>query len=179
MRAQPLGIVADLIAPSVMLAQAFGRIGCFLNGCCHGKITTAFTGIRFPAESPAAHEQHKGWNEKSDPVHPTQLYETAATLAFFFILSWMYRRKRKAQGEIFLAMIMMYSAWRFVIEFWRGDERPQWLGELSYSQVMSIGLFLIAGVWMFLLRSRPPASPAEPPPVPVAPPAPPAPPQTA
>jgi len=169
MRAQPLGVIADLVAPSVMLAQAFGRIGCFLNGCCHGKVTAAFTGIRFPADSPAAREQHKGWNEKSDPVHPTQLYETAATLAFFFILSWMYRQKRKAQGEIFLAMIMMYSAWRFVIEFWRGDERPQWLGELSYSQVMSIGLFVAAGVWMFLLRSRPPAPEAEPPPAPPAP----------
>ena len=175
MRGMSIGLIADLVAPSVMLAQAFGRIGCFLNGCCHGRIGSAFTCIRFPAASPAAHQQNKGWNEKSDPVHPTQLYETAATLAFFFILSWLYRRKRKAQGEVFLAMIMLYSSWRFVIEFWRGDERPQWLGELSYSQVMSIGLFVIAGVWMFLLRSRPPGPDAVSP----APPAPPAPSQPA
>lgn len=167
MRGLSVSQVADLVAPSVMLALAFGRIGCFLNGCCHGKITEAFTGIRFPADSPAAREQHMGWNEKSKPVHPTQLYETAAAIAFFFFLSWFYRQKRKAQGEVFLLMVMLYSAWRFVIEFWRGDERPQWLGELSYSQVMSIGLFVIAGVWMFLLRSRPPVDSAVPPPPPL------------
>ena len=106
---------------------------------------------------PAAREQHKGWNERSDPVHPTQLYETAAALAFFFFLSWLYKKKRKAQGEVFLIMCMLYGAWRFVIEFMRGDRRPQWLGELSYSQVVSLALFVAAGVWLFLLRSRPPA----------------------
>ena len=63
-------------------------------------------------------------------------------------------------------MCMLYGAWRFVIEFARGDERPQWLGELSYSQVVSLVLFIGAGIWLFLLRSRPPAE--EPPPAPPA-----------
>ena len=174
MRGQSLAIVADLVAPSIMLGLAFGRIGCFLNGCCHGKPGTAFTCIRFPADSPAAREQHKGWNEKSDPVRPTQLYETAAALAFFFILSWIYRRKRKAQGEVFLIMGMLYSTWRFLIEFVRGDDRPQWLGELSYSQVVSMAIFVVCGVWLFFLRTRPPAeettAAAPPPPTPAAPP---------
>src|SRR5947207_1679135 len=86
MRGQSVAVLADLAAPSVMLALAFGRIGCFLNGCCHGKVGHGFPCISFPADSPAAREQHKGWQEPSDPVHPTQLHETAATLAFFFIL---------------------------------------------------------------------------------------------
>jgi prolipoprotein diacylglyceryltransferase len=54
-------------------------------------------------------------------------------------------------------MCMLYSGWRFLIEFARGDKRPSWLGELSYSQVVSIALFVAAGIWLFLLRSRPPA----------------------
>jgi phosphatidylglycerol:prolipoprotein diacylglycerol transferase len=166
MRGQSLGVIADLSAPSIMLALAFGRIGCFLNGCCHGvtRIGGGFPTVKFPPDSPAAHYQKKAWNEWSDPVHPTQLYETAATLGFFFVLSWLYRsKKRKANGEIFLIMCMLYGAWRFVIEFARGDERPAWLGELSYSQVVSIVAFLAAGIWLFLLRSRPTAGESTPP----------------
>jgi phosphatidylglycerol:prolipoprotein diacylglycerol transferase len=174
MRGYSVALLADLCAPSIMLALAFGRIGCFLNGCCHGKVGHSFLCVTFPAGSPAAREQHKGWDERSDPVHPTQLYETAAAIAFFFILSWYYKKKRKANGEVFLVMGMLYGAWRFFIEFLRGDERPQWLGELSYSQVVSLALFAVSGVWLFLLRSRPPAEePAAPVPA-VAPATPPA-----
>lgn len=163
MRGHSIAQIADLVAPSVMLGLAFGRIGCFMNGCCHGKERTGFPGISFPPDSPAAHLQNKSWGQKSDPVHPTQLYETIAALGFFFLLSWLYKRKRKAQGEVFLIMVMLYSAWRFLIEFIRGDKRPAWLGELSYSQVVSIALFVGAGIWLFLLRSRPPAEEPAPP----------------
>src|SRR5882672_6091466 len=168
MRGQSIAVIADLSAPSIMLALAFGRIGCFLNGCCHGVRGNGFLCMSFPADSPAAREQGKGYGVRSDPVHPTQLYETAAALAFFFFLSWLYKQKRKAQGEIFLIMCMLYGAWRFAIEFMRGDERPRWLGELRYSQVVSLALFAVAGVWLFLLKSRPPAE--EPPPVAAVPP---------
>jgi prolipoprotein diacylglyceryltransferase len=62
-------------------------------------------------------------------------------------------------------MCMLYGVWRFLIEFLRGDKRPQWLGELSYSQVVSLALVVGAAVWMFILRSRPPAEqPPTPPP---------------
>jgi phosphatidylglycerol---prolipoprotein diacylglyceryl transferase len=164
MRGQSMAVIGDLVAPSVMLGLAFGRIGCFLNGCCHGKPGTGFPCVSFPADSPAAREQKKGWNVPSDPVHPTQLYETIATIGFFFLLSWLYRKKRKANGELFLMMAMLYAGWRFLIEFVRGDKRPQWLGELSYSQVVSIVLFAGAGLWLFFLRSRPPAEEPPPPP---------------
>ncbi|RPH49292.1 MAG: prolipoprotein diacylglyceryl transferase [Planctomycetota bacterium] len=169
MRGQSVAVLADLSAPSIMLALAFGRIGCFMNGCCHGQKGDSFLCMSFPANSPASVQQGKPY-EKSLPVHPTQLYETAAALAFFFFLSWLYNKKRKANGEIFLIMGMLYAAWRFVIEFVRGDKRPQWLGELSYSQVVSIVLFAVAGIWLFLLRSRPPAeAPPQPPPPPAEP----------
>ncbi len=153
MRGQPLGRIADLAAAPVMLAQAFGRIGCFLNGCCYGKPGEGFPCVKFPPNSPAA-EDHKAAGA-SLAVHPTQLYETAATILFFFLLSWLWKRKRKAEGEVFLVMMMLYGSWRFLIEFARGDKRPHWIGPLTYSQVVSLAALAVAGVWLALLRTRP------------------------
>jgi phosphatidylglycerol:prolipoprotein diacylglycerol transferase len=171
MRGQSVAAVADLVAPVMMLAVAFGRLGCFFNGCCHGKPGTGFPCVSFPAGSPAA--KGKPFGQPSDPVHPTQLYETAAAVLMFFALSWLYRRKRKAPGEVFMAMCMMYGAWRFMIEFARGDERPAWLGDLSYSQVVSLAAFAAGALWLFVMRGRAPAEPPKaetptPPPAPAA-----------
>jgi phosphatidylglycerol:prolipoprotein diacylglycerol transferase len=160
MRGQSLAKMADLAAGPMMLALAFGRLGCFLNGCCYGKEGEGFPCMKFPADSPV----------KGRTVHPTQLYETAAGLAFFFFLSWLWKRKRKAEGEVFLVMVMLYGVWRFLIEFARDDERPRWIGSLSYSQVVSLAALVIAGVWLALLRTRPrPSETAPPPPAPAAP----------
>ncbi len=156
MRGQPVALVADLVAAPVMLAQAFGRIGCFLNGCCHGKQGTGFTAITFPVGSPPAEKTFAPTS-----VYPTQLYEAAATVGFFFLLSWVYKRPRKAQGEVFLMMIMLYAVWRFIIEFFRGDERPLMAG-LFYSQWIGLIFFAGAGIWLYLIRSRAPAAPAGP-----------------
>ncbi len=161
MRGVAVALVADLCAPLTMLGLAFGRLGCFLNGCCYGKEGTGFPCVSFPSGSPAANDQGRSF-QPSNPVHPAQLYEAAAAVGFFFLLSWIWKKKRKAQGEVFLIMLMLYGAWRFMIEFMRGDKRPQWIGDLSYSQVVSLGLFAVAGVWLFLLRNRPQPAAAEP-----------------
>lgn len=154
MRGQSIAKIGDLLAGPMMLALAFGRVGCFMNGCCHGVEGSTFLCVSFPPGSPASHAQNIS-HEASRPVHPTQLYETAAGVLFFFALSWLWRRPRKAQGEVFLAMAMLYSAWRFLLEFGRGDERPQyWLG-LSYSQVVSLLVFAVTSVWFYLARNRP------------------------
>jgi len=60
---------SDLVAPSVMLALAFGRIGCFMNGCCHGKPGTSFLCLSFPSESPAWHAQKKPYGQRSEAYH--------------------------------------------------------------------------------------------------------------
>lgn len=167
MRGRPLGGVADLAAAPMMLAQAFGRLGCFLNGCCYGKPGEGFPCVRFPAESPAAGKS----------VHPTQLYETAATLGFFFFLSWLGKRKGRRSGDLFLIMILLYGGWRFFIEFLRGDERPRWIGTLTYSQVVSLLVLIAAGLGLALRRLPSPPLPEPPPPPAVPssePPAPPA-----
>lgn len=157
MRGRSVGQIADLAAAPMMLALAFGRLGCFLNGCCFGKPGTGFPCVAFPPNSPAG--------RANGPVHPTQLYEVAAALAFFFILSAVWKKPRRSQGSVFFLMAILYGAWRFVIEFARGDERPLWLGPLSYSQVVSLAAILASGVALALMRARPPR-PEEPPPLP-------------
>jgi len=177
MRGVSLGLMSDLVAAPMMLGVALGRLGCFFNGCCYGKQADGFLCMRFPRSSPAAQDQGK-FGEPSDKVYPTQLFEAAAATAFFFFLSWLYRKKRKAQGEVFLIMIMLYAAWRFLVEFIRGDKRPAWIGDLTYSQVVSLVALAGAGLWLFLLRTRAKASTETPAPgkgpgeVPAAPPPP-------
>ena len=85
---------ADFMMPFIALTHAFGRVGCFLNGCCFGK-------------------DH----------HPTQLYEAAFNLGLFLILIRTYAR-RQFDGQIVALYLIFYAVGRFVIEFFRGDQLP-------------------------------------------------------
>ena len=126
-----------------MLGVAFGRLGCFLNGCCFGNVCEGFPGISFPRGS-AAYSVHlensliTRADEASKPVHPTQLYETIVCIGFFFLLSWMWKKKRKAEGELFLIMVMLYGTWRFLVEFIRGDDRPQDAYQASKAAILAL-----------------------------------------
>lgn len=152
--------VADACAPGIALGQFVGRLGCFAAGCCWGKPTTSFLGVQF---SQKGHEvtgvpvlvshltdpvQQNVWAERLggllSPIrlHPTQLYESAATLLLTGLL-WLLFRRRQFTGQIILAYAMSYAVIRFVIEFWRDD----WRGEvltLSTSQFVAIGIFIPA-----------------------------------
>lgn len=180
MRGQSVARIADLAAGPMMLALGFGRLGCFLNGCCYGQAcdSAGFPCVTFPRSSPAYQEQLKAKlidfsATASRPVAPTQIYETLAAVGFFFLLSWVWKKKRKVEGEVFLLMVMLYGAWRFTIEFFRGDLRPEWIGSLTYSQVVSMAALLVAGVWLYIARGRakaaPPAPPDASPPAPTGP----------
>ena len=158
MRGQSISRIADLCAGPMMLALAFGRFGCFLNGCCYGMKCEGFPGLTFPPASPAAQKGH-------NPALPTQLFEVVAAVGFFFFLSWLYKKERKVQGGVFAAMILCYAGWRFLIEFFRGDERPLWFAGLSYSQVVSLVALVGTALWLFLRRGR---TVAAPPPTPAA-----------
>jgi phosphatidylglycerol:prolipoprotein diacylglycerol transferase len=155
MRGHSIAKIADLCAAPIMLALAFGRLSCFLNGCCYGKKGEGFPCVTFPPSSPAA-------RDGQNPAHPTQLYEVAAAVGFFFLLSWLYRKKRKVEGEVFAFMIMLYAGWRFLIEFARADERPIWFQGLSYSQVVSLAALAGAGLWLFFKRGKASAEPPAP-----------------
>jgi phosphatidylglycerol:prolipoprotein diacylglycerol transferase len=161
MRGERLGRIGDLAAPGLMIGIAFGRIGCFLNGCCYGKVTQSFVGVAFPKGSPAYIEQLKTQDFGSEmthsaPVLPTQLFETAAALGFFFLLSWYDRHKKKNEGETAFLAGMLYSTWRFIVEFLRDDPRGDLILGMTYSQFVSLFVLAACGAAFYVVRRRTP-----------------------
>jgi len=141
--------VADILSAPVALGIAVGRIGCFLNGCCYGKISFA-CGICFPAkDNPPAFTQQvldglvSPQAACSLPVIPTQLYESAAYLLIFFLLLWFERQKHFA-GFSFWMFILLYSFFRFIIEGFRYYDANFVFGAFTVSQLISVILFIIA-----------------------------------
>lgn len=152
---------ADLAAPGIMLGLFFGRLGCYLNGCCYGKVTQSALGVVFPMGGVAWRAQHDAHlisgRQAALPVHPTQLYESIACLAIFALLYYVVRPRRRAFGEVFGWMLILYAVARSVVEIWRDDDRGVFFGGVSTSQLISIPL-LVAGVALlaWLRRSRAP-----------------------
>jgi len=157
--------LADLLAVVLPLGHAFGRIGCFFFGCCHGKITVSGMNICFPKNSPAwnLHTQmfHDNpdaipyfsrasaaqcLNHQSLPVVPTQLIEAAANFLVFFLLFFLYRRPNRATGFITGLYLMLYAVLRFAIENLRGDIRATPLLSLSIAQTIGLGTFLLGAI---------------------------------
>ncbi|QUV84297.1 prolipoprotein diacylglyceryl transferase [Chloracidobacterium aggregatum] len=138
--------VADACAPGIALGQFFGRLGCFAAGCCWGRPTNAWCGVRF---SERGHELTGV--PYGIPLHPTQLYESVATLGLCLALGWLFHRRR-FRGQIILAYMFGYAVIRFVIEIWRDDPRGA-VGPFSTSQAIALGCAAFAvGAW--LVRRR-------------------------
>ena len=128
---------ADIIAPALMLGLAFGRVGCFLNGCCYGAATQSPLGVQFP-NLPLAR-------------HATQLYESLFTLVVFVILRHLLRPRCRGEGELFGWMLSLYGIFRVAIEVFRDDPRGA-LGPISTSQLISVPLVFV-GAWL-IYRAR-------------------------
>lgn len=129
----------DLIIPSVAMAQAFGRMGCFLAGCCYGMETGHGFGVVFPAGSIAP---------AGVPLVPIQLISSALDGALFAALV-LYSRRKKRDGEVGAMYLILYGLGRFIIEFFRGDLVRGSVGALSTSQFISIFIF-VAGCCLLL-----------------------------
>ena len=123
----------DLVMPSIALAQGFGRLGCFLAGCCYGRETNSFLGIIF-------HESNYAPNGVR--LIPTQLLSSGLDFLHFFVLIMLAKRV-KADGQIAGFYLIFYSAGRFILEFFRGDLIRGTVGSLSTSQFIAIILFII------------------------------------
>ncbi len=119
---------ADVILPSVALAQGFGRIGCFLAGCCYGKETESFLSVTF---------QDSVYAPNHVELIPTQLYSSGLDFLHFLLLLLIARNK-KADGQVTACYLIFYSIGRFGIEFFRGDIIRGSVGILSTSQFISI-----------------------------------------
>ena len=142
-------VMLDLAAPSIILGQGVGRIGCFLAGCCWGKVCEGALAVKFTSE--VAH-QHTGV-PLNIHMHPVQLYSSAADLLIFAFLTWLYP-KRKFKGQIFLLYVIFYSVVRFNLEFFRGDiGRITIGGPLSDAQYLGIA-GLIFGTVLYIIRRK-------------------------
>ncbi|MCE5222533.1 MAG: prolipoprotein diacylglyceryl transferase [Clostridium sp.] len=127
----------DMMVPGLAIAQGFGRIGCFLAGCCYGAETTLPIGVEFPKNSLAPTGIH---------VHPTQIYSSIFDFLLGFVLLYYSKRERK-NGKVMGLYLIIYSIGRFLVEFLRNDPRGS-VGVLSTSQFISI-FTLVLGIIIF------------------------------
>jgi len=135
---KPILYWLDIMAPSGMLGLAFGRLGCFLNGCCYGGVCPDGLGFSWPAGTiPWQHYAEQavpglvasggaaqaalaaGWHMPA--IYPTQLLAFANAMLLFLLLHLWFRHKRK-HGQILFTLILLYGISRFLLECLRDDE---------------------------------------------------------
>jgi phosphatidylglycerol:prolipoprotein diacylglycerol transferase len=147
--------VGDLFAPGIALGYMVGRLGCLMAGCCYGKPTTVAWAVTFT--DPAAN-LNVG-TPLNVPLHPTQLYESGAGLVILVALLLLEKRPGHFPGRTFWSFAFLYAVLRFIIEFFRGDDRGMVFNALSTSQFISIVLAPLS-IFMLWYLSRP-ARPSE------------------
>jgi phosphatidylglycerol:prolipoprotein diacylglycerol transferase len=136
------GHLADVIAPGIILAQAIGRVGCTLNGCCYGKETDIFCAVVYTNPETLA--------PIGIPVHPTQVYEIIFNLMVFGVLLTL-RQRFRPDGSLFMIYLSLYSIWRIAVDFVR--EGTPFLFGLHEAQVISI-IILIITISLMAWRTR-------------------------
>jgi phosphatidylglycerol:prolipoprotein diacylglycerol transferase len=139
------GYLIDIITPSIPLFHFFGRIGCFLGGCCYGiESVFGFTYTRAVIDSANTVKRF-----------PVQLLEALFNIVLFFVLEQL-RRKDRFRNKLFYIYVIVYATGRFFIEFLRGDDlRGKW-PVLSTSQIISI----VVLVFSLLMKRMTPGNPA-------------------
>lgn len=127
----------DVMAVTTCLVHMFGRVGCFMAGCCYGKPTDSVFAVEF--SDPACYA-----DPINTPLHPTQLYE--AFYIFLVMLFLLYlRERRKFYGQLFLVYLFLYGVGRIILEFFRGDESRGFVINkiLSHSQFIALLILMI------------------------------------
>ncbi len=147
---------ADLFSPGIALGYMVGRLGCLMAGCCYGKPTDVAWAITFT--DPAAN--FNVGTPLNVALHPTQLYESAAGLVLLVALLLLEKRPGAFAGRTFWSFAFLYSVLRFIIEFYRGDDRGLVFDMLSTSQFISVvlGPLSLIMLW-YLSRANRPAAP--------------------
>ncbi len=118
----PYGAVADMAAPGFALAYAFGRIGCFLNGCCYGRACDLPWAVRFQSDGAVS--------AMTPPSHPTQLYASLMSLVIFAVLHRKLNRAH-ADGTVLVTYLILYAVYRFINDFFRAG---------ATSRIVALGL---------------------------------------
>jgi phosphatidylglycerol:prolipoprotein diacylglycerol transferase len=143
---------ADVLAPGVVIGQAIGRLGCFAAGCCFGKPASVPWAVTFTD----VYAARQVGTPMDTALHPTQIYESLACFLIFFFLLWLAPRK-SFHGQVVLSYAVLYSSFRFAVEFFRGDpDRGSVFGGLlSTSQLIAIILVLVAAlVFPYVRRTQ-------------------------
>ena len=168
-RGMPILAMMDLVAPSVALGLALGRLGCFLNGCCYGDPCDLPIGMHFPPGSPVwwhqVLDEDRALTDKivpgvtwelvnsvikgktpanaawSAPVHATQLYSAVDGIVIMLLLL-AFTPLRRHEGQVMAILLICYPITRTLIEYLRGDERAFFVG-LTVSQNLSVLIFLV------------------------------------
>jgi phosphatidylglycerol---prolipoprotein diacylglyceryl transferase len=154
----PLWQSGDLFAPGIALGYMVGRLGCFAAGCCYGKPTQVAWAVTFTDQAAALNVG----TPLNVPLHPTQLYESLAGLLILVAVLVLERRRGTYPGRTFWQFVLLYSVSRFIIEFYRGDDRGA-VAMFSTSQTISLvlaPLSVLMLVWLARQASAPPAAPA-------------------
>ncbi len=152
---------ADATAPALAIGYALGRIGCFLVGDDYGAPTDSWVGIAFPKGSPpTTADELRHFGVKIDPsitpdtvlrVHPTQLYESAASLLMFFILMRASRASH-SKGRVFGLFLVLMGIERFLVEIVRAKD-DRFLGPFTIAQLISV-ILVIVGIALAARRDR-------------------------
>ena len=146
--------VADAAAPALSLGYALGRVGCFLVGDDYGRPTDAWYGVAFPKGAPPTTASSlRAFGVDVDPsipgdvilrVHPTQLYETAAALFMFGLLTWLNRRDPQRRGLSWGMFLILLGIERFFVEIVRAKD-DRFFGPLTVAQIISM-ILIVCGI---------------------------------
>lgn len=146
----PVWQTCDAFAPGIALGHVIGRLGCLMAGCCYGRQTSVPWAITFTDPFAASNVG----TPLNVPLHPTQLYEAGAELLILVFLLLFERKGRAFPGRTFWSYMLLYAASRFVIEFYRGDERGTVFDLLSTSQLISVILAPLSILMLIRLARR-------------------------
>ena len=150
----PVWTTADALTPSVALGTAFGRIGCFLNGCCYGKPTRLPWGVVYPPDS------FPGLEFGRVPIHPSQIYFAIAGVVLFALL-WSVRKRIATPGELFWVFVALFGLVRVGLDMTRAYESYALVSlgafTVTESQLWSVAMSLFAMLMILRLRRAAPA----------------------
>jgi phosphatidylglycerol:prolipoprotein diacylglycerol transferase len=165
----PLADCLDVAAIATPLGMAMGRLGCFLHGCCHGKLCEEPLGVVFPGPpdgSPAHTEQWQAGlldeaSRAALPVHPAQLYQAGHDFLLFALLFLYLRRPDAPRGVGMPLLFAFYAVGRFFVDGLRGDDTRSFTG-LTWGQNLSLATFMLFGaLCIAIFRGAPARGAAE------------------
>ena len=144
----------DVFSVALPLGHAMGRVGCFLNGCCYGKMTSSCLAVNYPIYD------FKRNVMIISPVHPVQLYEAAASLLVFVIMFSVMKKYlntgKLKPGIMASSYLIVYGFLRFGDEFFRGDHAPNYLldGWMTPAQVIGLGIIPVGVAALFYFKCK-------------------------